>query len=200
MKLFQTFQNYLKLQNEKCFIITSFIITSIWTDDGRELQNDSFENLCNENGIDHNFSTLRTPQQNGVVERKNRTLEEMARTMLCENSQPKYFWAAAIHTACYNVNWVMIRPIIKETPYELWKWRKPNVSHFHGFGCKCFILNNGKDNLEKFDSKFDEAIFLGYFPTSKAYRVFNKRTLIVEESTRILQEMMMQILSKKWEN
>ncbi|KAK8585732.1 hypothetical protein V6N13_050704 [Hibiscus sabdariffa] len=80
----------------------------------------------------------------------------------------------------------MIRPILNKTPYELLKKKKPNISYFHPFGCKCFVLNNGKDNLGKFDAKSDEAIFLGYSLTSKAYRVFNKRTLVVEESIHVV--------------
>ena len=95
-------------------------------------------------GIDHNFSAPRTPQQNGVVERKNRSLEEMVRTMLCENNLPRYFWAKAIFTACYVVNRAMIKPILKKTPYELWNGRKPNISHLCALGCKCFVLNNNK--------------------------------------------------------
>ena len=79
----------------------------------------------------------------------------------------------------------MIRPILKKTPYELFKERKPNISYFHPFGCKCFVLNNGKDNLGKFDAKSDEGIFLGYSLASKAFRVINKRTLVVEESIHI---------------
>jgi len=113
-------------------------------------------------GIKHNFSAPRTPQQNGVVERKNRSLEELARTLLNETELPKYFWADAISTTCYVLNRVLIRQILKKTPYELFKGRKPNASHIKGFGCKCFILNNGKDNLGKFDSKADEGIFFGY--------------------------------------
>ena len=80
----------------------------------------------------------------------------------------------------------MIRPILKKTPYELFRERKPNISYFHHFGCKCFVLNNGKNNLGKFDAKSDEGIFLGYSLTSKAFRVFNKRTLVVEESIHVL--------------
>ena len=99
---------------------------------------------------------------------------------------PKYFWAEAVNTACFIINRVIIRPILKKTPYELWKGRKPNIGFFHAFGCKCFVLNNGKDNLGKFDSKSDEAIFLGYSMTSKAFRVFNKRTLVVEESVHVV--------------
>ena len=109
----------------------------------------------------------------------------MARTMLNERNLPKYFWADAVNTACYVMNRAMIRPILNKTPYELYKGRKPNISHLHVFGCKCFVLNNGKDNLGKFDAKSDEAIFLGYSSTSKAYRVYNKRTMTVEESIHV---------------
>jgi transposase InsO family protein len=118
-----------KVQNEK-----GFVISNIRTDHGRELENSLFEKYCDDHGIDHNFSAPHTPQQNGVVERKNRTLEEMARTMLCENSLPKYFWAEAVNTACYVLNRVLIRPILKKTPYELWNGRKPNIGYFHAFG------------------------------------------------------------------
>ncbi|KAI9120231.1 hypothetical protein K1719_008879 [Acacia pycnantha] len=74
---------------------------------------------------------------------------------------------------------------LNKTPYELYKGRKPNLSHLHVFGCKCFIHNNGKDNLGKFDAKADEGIFLGYSNRSRAYRVFNIRTRIVEESIHV---------------
>ena len=66
--------------------------------------------------------------------------------MLCENNLPKYFWTKAINISCYIINKAMIRPILKKTPYEIFKERKPNISYFHPFGCKCFVLNNGKDN------------------------------------------------------
>ncbi|KAG5524024.1 hypothetical protein RHGRI_030883 [Rhododendron griersonianum] len=79
----------------------------------------------------------------------------------------------------------MIRPILNKTPYELWKGRKPNISHFRAFGCKCFVHNNDKDDLGKFDARSDEGIFVGYSTSSKAYRVFNKRTLVVKESVHV---------------
>ena len=77
----------------------------------------------------------------------------------------------------------MIKPILKKTPYELWKGRKLNICFFYAFGCKFYVLNNEKDNLRKFDSKLDEAIFLGYSTTSK---VFNKWNLVVEESVHVV--------------
>jgi transposase InsO family protein len=168
------------IQNEK-----DLKIASIRSDHGGEFQNEAFENFCNENGIQHTFSSPRTPQQNGVVERKNRSLEELARTMLNETNLPKYFWADAVSTACYVMNRVLIRPILKQTPYEIYKGRKPNISHFHVFGCKCFVLNNGKDNLGKFDAKADEGIFLGYSTSSKAFRIYNKRRMTIEESVHV---------------
>ena len=69
------------------------------------------------------------------------------------------------------MNRALIRAILKKTPYELYKERKPNISHLHVFGCKCFVLNNGKDNLGKFDVNSDEGIFLGYSSNSKAFRI-----------------------------
>lgn len=82
--------------------------------------------------------------------------------MLNEGNLPKYFWTDAISMACYIFNRILIHNILSKTPYELIRGRKPNVSYLHVFGCKCFILNNGKDNLGKLDAKSDEGIFLGY--------------------------------------
>ena len=104
-------------------------IGSIRSDHGGEFQNEKFNKFCEKMGILHNFSVPRTPQQNGVVERKNRSLEELARTMLSESSLPKYFWADVVSTSCYVMNRVLIRPILKKTPYELFNGRKPNISH-----------------------------------------------------------------------
>jgi len=120
------------------------------------------------------------------VERKNRSLEELARTLLNDSNLPKYFWADAVNTACYVLNRVLIRPLLKKTPYELYKGRKPNISHFKVFGCKCFVLNNGKDNIGKFDAKADDGIFIGYSSHSHAYRIYNKRIMIVEESVHVV--------------
>ena len=107
-----------KVQNEK-----GFVITCIRSDHGKEFENVDFENYCNDNGIDHNFLAPRT-QQNEVVERKSRTIQVTARTMLNENNLPKYFWAQAVNTFCYILNRVLLRPILKKTPYELWKNKK----------------------------------------------------------------------------
>jgi len=161
-------------------------VKSIRSDHGGEFQNAKFDRFCEKHGISHSFSAPRTPQQNGVVERKNRSLEELARTMLNESKLPKYFWADVVYTAAYVLHRILIRPILKKTPYELYKGRKPCVSHLGVFGCKCFIMNNDKDNLGKFDEKSDEGNHIGYALNEHAYWVFNKRLLTVEESMHVV--------------
>jgi len=81
---------------------------------------------------------------------------------------------------------VLIRPILKKTPYELFNGRKPNINHLRVFGCSCFVLNNGKENLGKFDEKADLGIFIRYSLTSHAYRIYNKRLMTVEESVHVV--------------
>lgn len=119
------------------------------------------------------------------MEQKNRVLEELARTMLNEGNLPKYFWADAISTACYILHRILIHPILDKNSYELLNGRKPNLSHLHVFGCKCFVLNKGKDKLGRFDAKVDEGIFLRYSQSNKAYRIYNKILLILKESVRV---------------
>ncbi|GJQ96626.1 retrovirus-related pol polyprotein from transposon TNT 1-94 [Tanacetum coccineum] len=157
-------------------------IVSIRTDHGREFDNEvQFGEFCNANGITHNFSAPRTPQSNGVVERKNRTLQEMSRTMLNEQSLPQKFWCNAVDTSTYILNRILIRAILGKTPYELLRGRKPILDYFRVFGSKCFILNT-KDYLTKFDPKSYEGVFLGYSQNSKAYIILNKHTRKVKKS------------------
>ncbi|XP_031121052.1 uncharacterized protein LOC116024300 [Ipomoea triloba] len=137
-------------------------------------------------GISHQLSAARTPQQNGVAERRNRTLKEAARVMISAARLPKRYWAEAINTACYTQNRSMIHKQYSKTPYELCKGRKPDISYFHSFGCKCFIHVNDKMHLRTFDECADEGIFLGYSTTSKAFRILNKRTMVVEESIHVV--------------
>ena len=101
----------------------------------------------------------------------------MARPILYGSPLLNSFWPNAINITRYILNRVLIRSVLKKTLYELYFERKPSVSHFHIFRCKCFVHNNGKDDLGKFDAKFDKALFIRYSSTSKAYRVYNKRTL-----------------------
>lgn len=105
--------------------------------------------------------------------------------MLNETNLSKYLWANAVSTACYIMNHVLIIEILKRNHYELYKGRNLIISHLHVFGCRCFILNNEKDNLINFDAKDDEDIFIRYSTSSKTFKVFNKRTLTSEESIHV---------------
>nr|GEV34263.1 phenylalanine--tRNA ligase beta subunit, cytoplasmic-like [Tanacetum cinerariifolium] len=160
-------------------------IVSIRTDHGREFDNEvQFVEFCNANGITHNFSALRTPQSNGVVERKNRTLQEMSRIMLNEQALTQKFWCSAVDTSTYILNRILVRDILGKTPYKLLRGRKPTQDYFRAFGSKCFILNT-KYYLTNFDPKSYEGVFLGYFQNSKAYIVLNKHTKKVKESLNV---------------
>jgi hypothetical protein len=90
-----------------------------------------------------------------------------------------------VNTACHIINRVYLRPKTSKTPYEIWRGKKPTVKYFKTFGSKCYILRD-RENLGKFDPKSDEGIFLGYSSTSRAYRVFNKRTETVMESINVV--------------
>ncbi|GKB34654.1 ribonuclease H-like domain-containing protein [Tanacetum coccineum] len=140
--------------------------------------------FCEMKGILRQFSVARTPQQNGVAERRNRTLIEAARTMLADSKLPTTFWAEAVNTACYVQNRVLVVKPHNKTPYELFHGRTPTLSFMRPFGCPVTILNT-IDHLGKFDGKADEGFFVGYSLNSKAFRVFNSRTRIVEENLHI---------------
>jgi hypothetical protein len=130
-------------------------------------------------------SLLPTHLNKMVVERKNRTLLDMARTMLDEYKTPNRFWAEAINTACYSINRLYLHRILKKTSYELLTGKKPNVSYFRVFGSKCFILIK-RGRSSKFAPKAVEDFLLGYDSNTRAYRVFNKSTGLVEVSCDIV--------------
>jgi hypothetical protein len=160
-------------------------IKNIRNDNGTEFKNSQIEGFLEEEGIKHEFSSPYTPQQNGVVERKNRTLLDMARTMLDEYKTPDRFWAEAISTACYSINRLYLHRILKKTSYELLTGKKPNVSYFRVFGSKCFILIK-RGRSSKFAPKGVEGFLLGYDSNTRAYRVFNKSTGLAEVSCDIV--------------
>ncbi|GJR28557.1 putative ribonuclease H-like domain-containing protein [Tanacetum coccineum] len=137
-----------------------------------------------EKGIRREYSVARTPQQNGVAERRNMTLIEAARTMLADSKLPTTFWAEAVSTACYVQNRVLVVKPHNKTPYELFRGLKPALNFMRPFGCHVTILNT-LDNLGKFDGKSDEGFFVGYSLSSKAFRVYNTRTRRVEENLHI---------------
>ncbi|GJX11159.1 retrovirus-related pol polyprotein from transposon TNT 1-94, partial [Tanacetum coccineum] len=156
----------------------------IRSDNQTEFKNKVMDDFCREKGIKREYSVAKTPQQNGVAERRNRTLIEAARTMLADSKLPTTFWAEAVSTACYVQNRVLVVKPHNKTPYELFRGFKLALSFMRPFGCHVTILNT-LDNLGKFDGKSDEGFFVGYSLSSKAFRVYNTRTRRVEENLHI---------------
>jgi transposase InsO family protein len=164
--VFATFKTFIKrIHNE--FKTT---IKKVRSDNGSEFKNTRIVELCDLFGIRHQFSAMYTPQSNGLVERKNRTLIDMARSMLSEYNVICLFGAKAINIACYYSNRLYYHPMMEKTPYELLNGRKPNIAYFRVFCCKCYILKKGT-RFSKFEKNCDEGFLLGYSTTSKACRV-----------------------------
>jgi transposase InsO family protein len=164
--VFATFKSFVNnIHNE--FETT---IKRVRSDNGSEFKNTRIDKLCDEFGIRHQFLAKYTPQSNGLVERKNRILIDMARSILSEYNVSQSFWAKAINMAYYCSNCLYCHPLKEKTPYELLNGKKPNIAYFWVFGCKYYILKKGT-RLGKFEKKCDEGFLLGYSTTSKAYRV-----------------------------
>ncbi|GJV62694.1 ribonuclease H-like domain-containing protein [Tanacetum coccineum] len=185
---------FLRTKDETSEILKNFIkeienlvdkkVKIIRSDNGTEFKNHVMDEFCREKGIKREYSVARTPQQNGVAERKNRTLIEAARTMLADSKLPTTFWAEAVSTACYVQNRVLIVKPHNKTPYELFRGIKPAIGFMKPFGCHVTILNT-LDKLGKFDGKSDEGFFVGYSLSSKAFRVYNIRTRKVQENLHV---------------
>ncbi|GJW79670.1 putative ribonuclease H-like domain-containing protein [Tanacetum coccineum] len=185
---------FLRTKDETSGILKDFIrqienqlnqkVKTIRCDNGTEFKNRDFIEFCGSKGIKREYSNARTPQQNGVAERKNRTLIEAARTMLADSFLPNTFWAEAVSTACYVLNRVLVTKPHNKTPYELVTGKIPIISYIRPFGCHVTILNT-IDHLGKFDGKSDEGFLVGYSLQSKAFRVYNLETKRVEENLHI---------------
>ncbi|KAF5768457.1 putative RNA-directed DNA polymerase [Helianthus annuus] len=149
-------------------------ICRIRSDNGTEFKNSKMEEYCDERGILHEFSAPYTPQQNGVAERKNRTLIETARTMLADSKLPINFWAEAVSAACYTLNRVLTVKKFNKTCFELINKRKPNLKYLEPFGSPCTVIEpNGK-----FGTKSFEGIFVGYSgPTRRVFVPSEKRII-----------------------
>ncbi|GJU62592.1 putative ribonuclease H-like domain-containing protein, partial [Tanacetum coccineum] len=177
---------FLATKDETSGILKSFItgienlidhkVKVIRCDNRTEFKNREMNQFCEMKGILRQFSVARTPQQNGVAERRNRTLIEAARTMLADSKLPTTFWAEAVNTACYVQNRVLVVKPHNKTPYELFHGRTPILSFIRPFRCPVTILNT-IDHLGKFNGKADEGFFVGYS--------LNSRTRIVEENLHI---------------
>jgi hypothetical protein len=155
------------------------MVKKIMSDNGSEIKNTEVEDYLDQEGIKHEFLAPYTPQQNGVAERKNRTLIESVRTMLDEYKTSDHFWAEAINTTCHAVNWLYLHRLLKKTPYVLLTDNKPNLSYFRVFGSKCYVLLK-RPKSSKFAPRAYESFMLGYDSNSRAYRVFNMDSGCVE--------------------
>nr|GEZ22242.1 retrovirus-related Pol polyprotein from transposon TNT 1-94 [Tanacetum cinerariifolium] len=160
------------------------LLITVRTDRGTEFLNKTLNAFFKEEGIEHQTSTARTPDQNSVVERRNRTLVEAARTMLSTSQLPLFFWAEAIATACYTQNRSIIISTHGKTPYHIINDWKTSIKHLHIFGCICYIIRDG-ENLDKIKEKGDSCILVGYSTQSKGHRVYNKRPCMIVESIHI---------------
>ncbi|GJX69352.1 putative ribonuclease H-like domain-containing protein [Tanacetum coccineum] len=162
---------FLATKDETSGILKTFItgienqldckVKVIRCDNGTEFKNSVMNQFCDMKGIKREFSVARTPQQNGVAERKNKTLIEAARTMLVDSKLPTIFWAEVVNTACYVLNRALVIKPYNKTPYELIRGRPPLIDFMKPFGCPVTILNT-RDHLGKFDGKADEGFFVGY--------------------------------------
>ncbi|GJU89754.1 putative ribonuclease H-like domain-containing protein [Tanacetum coccineum] len=185
---------FLRTKDETPQVIEKFIVKTqralnatvrfVRTDNGTEFVNKTLDGWFESVGISHETSVPRSPQQNGVVERRNRTLMEAARTMLIFAKAPLFLWAEAVATACYTLNRSLVHTLHGKTYYELLKGKKPNLQYFRVFGSLCYPTND-YDDVGKLKAKADIGIFVGYAPTKKAYRIYNKRTRKIQETVHV---------------
>nr|GEW60671.1 hypothetical protein [Tanacetum cinerariifolium] len=161
----------------------SLKVKVIRSDNETKFKNNDLNQFCGMKGIKREFSVPRTPQQNDIA-KKNRTLIEATRTMLAYSLLPIPFWAETINTACYVQNRVLVTKPHNKTPYELLYGKTSSIGFMRPFGCLVTILNT-LDSLGKFNRKVDEGFLVGYSMSSKAFRVFNSRTQIVQETLHV---------------
>nr|GEW26137.1 hypothetical protein [Tanacetum cinerariifolium] len=159
-------------------------VRRIRTNNGNELVNHTLRDYYDEVGISHETPVASSPQQNKVVERRNRTLIEAAHTMLIYAQAPLFLWAEAVATACFTQNRSIIRLRHGKTPHELLHSKLPDLSFFYVFGALCYLTNDS-DNLGKLQPKADIGIFIGYAPTKKAFRIYNRRTRRIVETIHV---------------
>jgi transposase InsO family protein len=141
-------------------------LKEVRSDRGGEFMSIDFKEFYDKHGIKREYTIPRTPQQNGVVERQNRTVKQMARSMMNAKNIGQTYWVEAINTTVLVLNKSHLRSQSDKTPYELWYGRPASIKHFKVFGSKCYIKNNDQ-NLGKYDDRADEGIFLGYATNSK---------------------------------
>ena len=149
-------------------------LKALRTDNGGEYTSTEFETYLKKEGVWHELTVPKTPEQNGVAERMNRTLVEITRSMLGYSKLPHKFWAEALSTAIYLRNRSLTKAVEAMTPFEAWVGEKPNVGHLQTFGCVAYA-HVAKDERKKLDSKARKCIFLGYGTETKGYRLYDPK-------------------------
>ncbi|GKE21202.1 putative ribonuclease H-like domain-containing protein [Tanacetum coccineum] len=165
-------------------VLLQALVIIVRTDNGTKFKNQVLQEYFNSVSISHQASFVRTLQQNGVVERRNRTLVEAARTMLIFSRAPLFLWPEAIATACYTQNRSIIHSQFDKTPYEIINGKKSDISFLHVFGALCYPKNDRED-IGKLGAKGDIGFFIGYSANSRAYRVYNRRTKKIMETMNV---------------
>ena len=140
------------------------------TDRGGEFTSVEFGLYCAGHSVEHHLTALYSPQQNGIVERRNQTVVGMARSMLKAKKMPAAFWGEAVSTAVFILNRAPTKSLECTTPFEAWHGRKPDVSFLRTFGCVRHVKKT-KPNLAKLEDRCTPMVFLGYERGSKAYRL-----------------------------
>ncbi|GKA85974.1 retrovirus-related pol polyprotein from transposon TNT 1-94 [Tanacetum coccineum] len=224
-----TWVKFLRTKDEAPEIIIKFlkktqvslkvIVRYLCTNNGTEFVNQILQNYTKEVGITHNTYTTRTPEQNGVFERRNRTLVEATRTILIFSKSLLFLWVEAVATTCYTQDRSLIHTRYNKTPYELLRDRKLELKYLyvfgaipdpyellrdrklelkylHVFGALCYPTNDFGD-LRKLQPKADIGIFIGYSASKKAYRIYNKRTRLIIETINIQFDELTQIASEQ---
>lgn len=168
---------------------TGMKIKAIQSDNGREFVNMGMDHILKKSGIRNRLTAPYTPQQNGVAERKNRTLIEPARCMLIDSGLPTSFWGEAVATACYIRNRCITKALGIETPHERWTGKRPDLRHFRGFGTKVYCLDK-RPNKDKLKPRGIEGIFVGYATNAKAYRIWipSERKIHITRDVRFMNE------------
>jgi transposase InsO family protein len=168
---------------------SGYYIKTLRTDHGGEYISNDFHTFCKENGIRKQFTARYTPQQNGVAERKNRTIMEMARSMIKEKQLPNEYWVEVVACSVYILNRCPTKAVINKTPEEAWSKRKHNITHLRVFGCVAYSLIP-QELRKKLDDRGEKCIFVGYSEQSKAYKLYNPITkkLIISRDVEFVEE------------
>ncbi|WVZ95085.1 LOW QUALITY PROTEIN: hypothetical protein U9M48_040890 [Paspalum notatum var. saurae] len=147
-------------------------LKALRTDRGGEFNSEEFAHYCAGEGVGHHLTAPYSPQQNGIIERRNQTVVGMARSMLKAKGMPAAFWGEAVSTTVYILNRSPTKSLENKTPFEAWHGRKPDVAHLRTFGCVGHVKVT-RPNLAKLEDKSKPMIFLGYEAGSKAYQLYD---------------------------